>query len=596
MGGQFEPKLVVNLHRNWVVNLTVFSIHTSSTPSAATLITDTNVGPGVYYAVFHDLNLGCYSPASAPITVGIICADDDSYTNVNGITGGTPGNILSNDNFNSLTDGSATVANVNITVLAPATPAYTGAPIPSINTTTGDVTVPPGTPAGNYTITYRICSKTTSLCDDATVTVTVASTTILADDDNFSATPVTSGQATNLPTSVFANDNYNGGAEGSVNSTNATLTTVGTWPTGITINPSTGIVSVAANTAPGLHKVTYNICDKLNPGVCDPAEITILVAEYIDAVDNTYNVTAAQAITGVPNAGNILTNDSVNNGGNGSATTSTVNVSVVTPASPAYTGAPVPTLDITTGNVSVPAGTPAGNYTITYRICEKTDNTPCDNATITVNVATTTIIADNDDFSSTIIKAGQAVTIPTSVFANDNYNGGAEGSATSANATLTVVGTWPTGITIDPITGIVSVAANTAPGTHKVTYSICDKLNPGVCDTAEITLVVELGYCYKLPTKTAGVTVPTKHGITALSRAGNATNEWPVARQSAWTVLEAKTKGFVINRVAFAADGNPVGIATANFVEGMMVYDTTNNCLKIYNGTVWNCYSIPACP
>ena len=26
MGGQFEPKLVVNLHRNWVVNLTVFSI------------------------------------------------------------------------------------------------------------------------------------------------------------------------------------------------------------------------------------------------------------------------------------------------------------------------------------------------------------------------------------------------------------------------------------------------------------------------------------------------------------------------------------------------------------------------------------------
>ena len=25
MGGQFEPKLVVNLHRNWVVNLTVFS-------------------------------------------------------------------------------------------------------------------------------------------------------------------------------------------------------------------------------------------------------------------------------------------------------------------------------------------------------------------------------------------------------------------------------------------------------------------------------------------------------------------------------------------------------------------------------------------
>ena len=31
MGGQFEPKLVVNLHRNWVVNLTVFSSNPQNT-------------------------------------------------------------------------------------------------------------------------------------------------------------------------------------------------------------------------------------------------------------------------------------------------------------------------------------------------------------------------------------------------------------------------------------------------------------------------------------------------------------------------------------------------------------------------------------
>ena len=31
MGGQFEPKLGVNLHRNWVVNLTVFSSNPQNT-------------------------------------------------------------------------------------------------------------------------------------------------------------------------------------------------------------------------------------------------------------------------------------------------------------------------------------------------------------------------------------------------------------------------------------------------------------------------------------------------------------------------------------------------------------------------------------
>ena len=120
---------------------------------------------------------------------------------------------------------------------------------------------------------------------------------------------------------------------------------------------------------------------------------------------------------------------------------------------------------------------------------------------------------------------------------------------------------------------------------------------------SSLDLLVNSCYCYKKPVLNAGFTLPAKHGITALNRANSGTTDWPTVRQSAWTVLEANTKGFVVNRVAFNdADSNPatpmtpVGIASANYVEGMMVYDTTNNCVKIYNGTVWNCYSTPACP
>jgi large repetitive protein len=46
-----------------------------------------------------------------------------------------------------------------------------------------------------------------------------------------------------------------------------------------------------------------------------------------------------------------------------------ITATVLTPATP-INGAPVPVLDPMTGIVSVPAGTPAGTYTITYQICE----------------------------------------------------------------------------------------------------------------------------------------------------------------------------------------------------------------------------------
>ena len=113
-------------------------------------------------------------------------------------------------------------------------------------------------------------------------------------------------------------------------------------------------------------------------------------------------------------------------------------------------------------------------------------------------------------------------------------------------------------------------------------------------------------FCYKPGILDAGNTYPTKHGITALGRAGVENDNWPMVRQSAWTVLEAKTKGFVVNRVKFNTSNQPVAdngttLVITNPVEGMMVYDTTNNCLKVYTTTdgttfAWHCMSTQACP
>ena len=94
--------------------------------------------------------------------------------------------------------------------------------------------------------------------------------------------------------------------------------------------------------------------------------------------------------------------------------------------------------------------------------------------------------------------------------------------------------------------------------------------------------------CFR-PATTTGTTLPTNHGITALARAGGNTGNWPVRVNGAYTVLDAKTKGFVINRVPTSSLSSIIGVT------GMMVYDTTVNCLKIYDGTSWNCYTKQTC-
>lgn len=94
---------------------------------------------------------------------------------------------------------------------------------------------------------------------------------------------------------------------------------------------------------------------------------------------------------------------------------------------------------------------------------------------------------------------------------------------------------------------------------------------------------------------TTGASLPTNMGITSQGRAGSETvnNNWPMVRNGGYLALESNTKPFVPTRVT------TVGLAAiTNPVEGMMVYDTTENCLKIYvNSTVgWKNFNKKTCP
>ncbi|MBP2619489.1 GEVED domain-containing protein [Chryseobacterium jejuense] len=107
--------------------------------------------------------------------------------------------------------------------------------------------------------------------------------------------------------------------------------------------------------------------------------------------------------------------------------------------------------------------------------------------------------------------------------------------------------------------------------------------------------------CYKPGATTGGATLISRIGITSLDRSTAQADNWPAVHNGAWLVLEAKTKGFVPNRLVFDVSGNPAGIPPANFAEGMMVYDITNKCLKMYTSKDggplgWYCISTQTCP
>ena len=226
--------------------------------------------------------------------------------------------------------------------------------------------------------------------------------------------------------------------------------------TGLTVNGD-GKLVVPNNTTPGTYTVTYKICDKANPGVCDTAVVKIKVTgttSTIDAVDDGEKT--------LPRTGGIvevLTNDTLN----GTPATKD-NVTVTIDSNGGLTGLTVNG----DGKLVVPNNTTPGTYTVTYKICDKANPGVCDTATAKIKVPS--VIDAVDDPEVSVPRTGGTVSILT----NDTLNGT---PATTSNVTITITNDdGLTGLTVDS-TGKLVVPNNATPGTYTVTYKICDKLD-----------------------------------------------------------------------------------------------------------------------
>ena len=226
--------------------------------------------PLVSYRICEVLNPANCDTTTVTVVVSAapIIAADDTVANVDGVAGNANViNIFTNDTLNG---NPATLATVNLTVslINPVPPQLTFNPL------TGVVGVPAGTPAATYDFQYTICEiLNPTNCDDGLVTITVGLSVIVANDDNFSATPV-SGLLGGTTATVYSNDTLNGIAFAPA-AVNPTLISNG-GIVGLTMNPLTGTLVIPPATPAGSYPlVSYRICEVLNPANCDTTTVTV---------------------------------------------------------------------------------------------------------------------------------------------------------------------------------------------------------------------------------------------------------------------------------------------------------------------------------
>lgn len=374
----------------------------------------------------------------------------------------------------------------------PATPSNTSVTVDAssalppeltFDTATGVVGVLPGTAPGPYSFIYQICEIANPVnCETATATVNVVDNPIDAVNDEVSGIVGVVGG--NSVLNVFSGDTVGADPATSANVI-LSVDANSSVPNEITFNVSNGDIDVPAGTPAGQYSFDYMICETAAPTNCDSATATVIVVPAIIAA-NVDNLPAVLGDTGSNNAGNAFANDLL---AGTAVDAADINANVTMPAIPLAAGANVPSLNSVTGQVTVPIGTPAGNYMIEYRICELINPTNCAITQVNIEVlaASVTAVDDREDDLDGI--AGQA---PALNVLNGDMIGASAATISNSILSLAAGSSVPNELLFDPATGEVDLLPDSLAGIYMFDYQICEALNPTNCDIATATITVRI--------------------------------------------------------------------------------------------------------
>ena len=397
---------------------------------------------------------------------------DDTFSHTTTTQTIVLGNILNNDSYNTQ---SVTTASVTIST----TTALTN--VPYIAIATGEVFLPAQTPAGTYTLSYSLCTKTAPYnCSEvATVIVIVSPSPIKLQttDDTFSHTTTTQ---TIVLGNILTNDSYN---TQSVTTASVTISTTTALTNVPYIATATGEVLLPAHTPAGIYTLTYSLCPKSAPYNCsEVATVTVSVIKpLVIARDDTYTVTIGT--TSITES--IYSNDSI---GEQPPNAYSVNFQAIG-GSKDNDNFYVLSVNLA-GNILIPKGTPTGTYTLQYRICDVKDTHNCATATITVivtEIPIAPIVARDDTYTVTI----GTTSITESIYTNDSIG---EQTPNASLVNFQVIGGSKDSdnfylLSVN-LAGNVLIPQGTPIGTYTLEYRICDIYHQSNCDTAIVKVSI----------------------------------------------------------------------------------------------------------
>ena len=413
----------------------------------------------IYYTVCETLNANnnCHT-YSTTLVIGTpnLSVTPRTYAIPDATVGGTTSSVLETVTIDGHTPSSQSV-----------TITFGNLPVGIQTTTSGGFIVPAGTPTGIHTVTYTVCEVLNpDHCVTSIATIAVGNLPVVT-PNAFTYT----GTATVTTPSILDDDTV--GTQSATTGTGGNVViNITSTPTG-TVVPSldanNGRVTIPAGTPPGIYTITYDVCTTATPTACTPGAVVITIPNVpvITPDDMVYTDTTTTT------AGNILTNDRVGtqsatagNGGN-------VSITVTIPATPKAPGATVPMLNPNTGVVTVPAGTPSGTYTITYKICTTATPTSCDTGVVTITV------------SGTVTEAPEANDITAYTRINTPVTVG----VTSSTTVMVSIPSQPAnGTAVSNGDGTITYTPNNGfKGTDSFEYSLC---NAAGCRTATISVRV----------------------------------------------------------------------------------------------------------
>ena len=463
-------------------NVTITLTHTPTTPNAPVLDPSTgnvrvsgNTPPGVYTITYNLCSaVSTCVPGVATVTVPQLKPYVPNTTITHSGTTTTTHNILDGATVNGGTQ-SATVGvggTVSITNVTNPTPQTPGAPVPTLNPSTGIVTVPPTTPSGTYTISYTVCTTATPTnCTTGVTTVVVSNVTPTVVPEAFTASTTTATVVPGVIGNVLTNDRVGtqSATVGVGGNVTINVTHTPTTPNAPVLDPSTGNVTVGGNTPAGVYTISYQVC---SGAACTPATVTVTVPQLKPYVPNTTITHSGTTTT----TRNILDGATVN-GGTQSATVGvggTVSITNVTNPTPQTPGAPVPTLNPSTGIVTVPPTTPSGVYTISYTVCTTATPTNC-------TTGVTTVVVGN--VTPTVVPSATNVTAHTRVNTPVNI-----GVTSSTTVTVSIPSQPANGTAVDNGDGTITYTPNNGfKGIDSFEYRLC---NASGCHTATISVRV----------------------------------------------------------------------------------------------------------